>query len=97
MERYPQYSKVILKDGRTATVVEILKENVEYIVDVDLEGPDWDTIDSRIKRALGYSSFQKAVRDHADEEDRVVNESCTVNGTRHNDSNASTVIAAVLF
>ena len=81
MERYSQYSKVILKDGRTATVVEILKENVEYIVDVDLEGPDWDTIEvsadeifrgySRIKRALGYSSFQKAVRDHADEEDRV--------------------------
>ncbi|WLD86212.1 hypothetical protein QU660_06850 [Stomatobaculum sp. F0698] len=45
MERYSQYSKVILKDGRTATVVEILKENVEYIVDVDLEGPDWDTIE----------------------------------------------------
>lgn len=44
MEQYPQYSKVILKDGRTATIVEILKENVEYIVDVDLEGPDWETI-----------------------------------------------------
>ena len=45
MEQYPQYSKVVLKDGRTATIVEILKENVEYIVDVDLEGPDWETIE----------------------------------------------------
>lgn len=45
MEQYPQYSEVILKDGRIATIVEILKENVEYIVDVDLEGPDWETIE----------------------------------------------------
>lgn len=45
MEQYPQYFEVILKDGRTATIVEILKENVEYIVDVDLEGSDWETIE----------------------------------------------------
>ena len=53
MERYSQYSKVILKDSRTATVVEILKENVEYIVDVDLEGPDWDTIEVSADEILG--------------------------------------------
>lgn len=45
MEQYPQYFEAILKDGRTATIVEILKENVEYIVDVDLEGSDWETIE----------------------------------------------------
>ena len=37
--------KVILKDGRTATIVEILEDGVAYLVDVDLPGPDWDTID----------------------------------------------------
>ena len=31
--------------------------------------------------ALGYTNPQKAVRDHADEEDRTVNESFTVKGT----------------
>lgn len=40
-----QYDKVLLKDGRTASVVEILEENVEYIVDVDLPGPSWETIE----------------------------------------------------
>lgn len=40
-----QYDKVILKDGRTATIVEILEDGVAYLVDVDLPGPDWDTID----------------------------------------------------
>lgn len=32
--------------------------------------------------ALGYTNPQKAVRDHVDEEDRMVNESFTVNGTQ---------------
>lgn len=40
-----QYDKVRLKDGRICTIVEILKENVAYIVDVDLPGPDWETIE----------------------------------------------------
>ena len=34
-----QYDRIRLKDGRTATVVEIM----DFIVDIDLEG-DWDTI-----------------------------------------------------
>lgn len=42
-----QYDSVILKDGRTATIVEVLEENTAYIADVDLPGPDWDTIDIR--------------------------------------------------
>lgn len=39
------YDRIVLKDGRTASIVEILKEGVAYIVDVDLPGPDWDTIE----------------------------------------------------
>lgn len=42
-----QYDKVRLKDGRTATVVDILKEDTAYIVDVNLPGPDWETIEIR--------------------------------------------------
>lgn len=44
-----QYDKVRLKDGRTATIAEILKEGIEYIVDVDLPGPDWETIEIQQK------------------------------------------------
>lgn len=39
-----QYDKIRLKDGQTCTIVEILEEGTAYIVDVDLPGPDWDTI-----------------------------------------------------
>ena len=40
-----QYDKVRLKDGRICTIADILREGVEYIVDVDLPGPDWETIE----------------------------------------------------
>ena len=40
-----QYDKVQLKDGRTVTIVEVLKEGTAYVVDVDLPGPDWETIE----------------------------------------------------
>lgn len=52
-----QYDKIVLKDDRTATVVEILEDGVAYLVDVDLPGPDWDTIEIRhddIKRKMNY-------------------------------------------
>lgn len=39
-----QYDKIILKDGRTASVVEIFGDGQVYLVDVDLPGPDWETI-----------------------------------------------------
>ncbi len=42
-----EYDKIVLQDGRTAQIVEILEENVAYLVDVDLPGPDWDTIEIR--------------------------------------------------
>lgn len=42
-----QYDRILLKDGRTASVVEILEEGSAYLVDVDLPGPDWDTVEIR--------------------------------------------------
>lgn len=42
-----QYDKIILNDNRTATVVEVLEDGVAYLADVDLPGPDWDTIEIR--------------------------------------------------
>ena len=40
--RYDQYARVILKDGQTATIVEVLGDHAAYIVDIDLEN-DWET------------------------------------------------------
>ncbi len=51
-----EYDKIILKDGRTASVVEILEKGVAYLVDVDLPETDWDTIEIRqndIKAVIG--------------------------------------------
>lgn len=45
MKDFKQYQKIKLKDGRTATIVEILEAGSEFIVDVDLPGPDWETIE----------------------------------------------------
>jgi len=39
------YDKIRLKDERTATIVEILEPEKAYIVDIDLPGPDWETIE----------------------------------------------------
>ena len=40
--QYEQYERVTLKDGRTATIVEILGDQEAFIVDIDLEC-DWET------------------------------------------------------
>ncbi len=37
------YDRVRLNDGRICTIVDILEEDMAYIVDVDLPGPDWET------------------------------------------------------
>ena len=42
-----KYDKVRLKDGRTATIVEVLEEGVAYLADIDLPGPDWATEEIR--------------------------------------------------
>ena len=46
-----------------------------------LEGEPW-MVGKDAAELLGYTNPQKAVRDHVDEEDRTVNESFTVNGTK---------------
>lgn len=38
-----QYDRIRLKDGRTATVVEVFGDNEWFVVDIDLGG-DWETI-----------------------------------------------------
>lgn len=38
------YDAIILKDGRTGKIVEILEEGVAYLIDIDLPGPDWETV-----------------------------------------------------
>ncbi|WP_286084024.1 hypothetical protein [Parabacteroides goldsteinii] len=40
-----EFDKVLLKDGRTASVVEIFGDGEAYLVDVDLPDNEWDTID----------------------------------------------------
>lgn len=40
-----QYDRVRLSDGRTCTIVDILKAGYAYIADLDLPGPDWETIE----------------------------------------------------
>lgn len=40
-----QYDEVILKDGRTATIVEILEDGIEYLADVNIGDDEWDTIE----------------------------------------------------
>ena len=35
-----------------------------------------------VAEILGYTNPQKAIRDHVDEEDKTLNESFTVNGTK---------------
>lgn len=42
-----QYDIVLLKDGRACTIVEVLEEGVAYLADVELHGPDWETIEIR--------------------------------------------------
>lgn len=51
-----QYDRVRLKDGRTGTVVEVLEEGKAYVVDVDLPGPDWETIEIRQEDILARGS-----------------------------------------
>ena len=49
------YDKVLLKDGRTASIVEIFKDGEAYLVDVDLPDNEWDTIDVK------YSDIESVI------------------------------------
>lgn len=38
------YDRVLLKDGRTATIVHILAEGEAYMSDIDLPDYEWETV-----------------------------------------------------
>lgn len=39
-----EFDMVCLKDGRRGHVCEVLEQGKAYLVDIELPGPDWDTI-----------------------------------------------------
>lgn len=54
MAKYKEYQTVILKDGREATIVEIVGDE-SYIADIGDSPEDWDDIvihDNEIKSAV---------------------------------------------
>lgn len=57
--------------------------NTEFgnIRSMEIDGEPW-FVGKDVATALGYSNPQKAIRDHVDGEDKTVNESFTVNGTK---------------
>ena len=56
--KYKKYTKVVLADGRTATVVEYLGD--DYVVDVDLSD-DYDTILVKDEEIKGVDTLDLAV------------------------------------
>lgn len=48
---------------------------------VTIDGEPW-LVAKDVAEALGYSNPQKSIRDHVSEEDKTLNESFTVNGTK---------------
>ena len=47
---------------------------------IDFNGEPW-TVGKDVAISLGYKNPLKAIRDHVDDEDKMVNDSFTVNGT----------------
>lgn len=45
MERIEEFDIVLLKDGRKGAVVEIMGDQVWFMVDVGSSPSDWETID----------------------------------------------------
>lgn len=60
----------IFKNKELGEIRTILIDNQPYFVGKD------------VAETLGYTNPQKAIRDHVDEEDKTLNDSFTVNGTR---------------
>lgn len=58
-------------------------ENVEFgqVRTIVIGGEPW-FVGKDVAVSLGYTNPAKAIRDHVDIEDKTVNESFTVNGTR---------------
>lgn len=45
MERVEEFDVVLLSDGRKGTVVEIMGDQVWFMVDIGSSPADWETID----------------------------------------------------
>ena len=58
-------------------------ENAEFgrVRTIEVKGSPY-FVGKDVAEILGYSNPQKAIRDHVDDEDRTVNDSFTVNGTK---------------
>lgn len=62
---------------------------------LEINGEPW-FVGKDVAEILGYSNPQKAIRDHVDSEDRTVNESFTVNGTKGTLVNESGLYSLIL-
>ena len=62
---------------------------------LEIEGEPW-FVGKDVASILGYTNPQKAIRDHVDEEDKGVNESFTVNGTKGTLINESRLYSLIL-
>ena len=62
---------------------------------ININGEAW-LMATDVARKLGYTNPQKAIRNHVDEDDKTVNESFTVNGTRPVLVNKSGVYSLIL-
>lgn len=51
-EQIAEYDRIQLKDGRTGTVCEVLKPGAEFLVDIDISGPDWETTEISLDEIL---------------------------------------------
>jgi anti-repressor protein len=56
-------------------------ESFGEIRTLNIDGEPW-FVGKDVAEILGYTNPQKAIRDHIDEEDKTLNESFTVNGTK---------------
>lgn len=62
---------------------------------IEIDSEPW-FVGKDVAEALGYSNPQKALRDHVETEDRTVNESFTVNGTKGTLINESGLYSLIL-
>lgn len=62
---------------------------------IEIDNEPW-FVGKDVAEALGYSNPQKALRDHVETEDRTVNESFTVNGTKGTLINESGLYSLIL-
>ena len=65
----------------SSSIQQFRHEQFGTIRTTTIDGEPW-FVAKDIALALGYTNPQKAVRDHVDDEDRTVNDSFTVNGTK---------------